>query len=273
MSRALQSANRLLLPLVGLAAPLALLPAWSHSAAAGWGALGLCALAHGALAYATLRPNNALFGPVATRFEPAGDEVWLTIDDGPDPHDTPRLLDLLDAYPVGGGARATFFLRGDRARAHPALVEEIVRRGHGVGNHTLNHPQAAFWCAGPRRLAREIGGCSDALRAITGREPRAFRAPVGHVNPFVHRAAGRRGLRLVGWSARGFDGVDRHAADPAGVVARITGGLRPGAIILLHEGRRGPGGEAVNVRAMEGLLAVLAARRWHLVVPEEARWR
>ena len=268
----LQRANRFLLPCAGLAAPLVLPTAWTHSAAAGCGVLGACAMAHGALAYATLRPNNALFGPVATRFEPTGDEVWLTIDDGPDPHDTPRLLDLLDAQP-GGGARATFFLRGDRARAHPALVGEIVRRGHGVGNHTLNHPQATFWCAGPRRLAREIGGCSDVLRALTGWEPRLFRAPVGHVNPFVHRAAARRGLRLVGWSARGFDGVDRHAADPAGVVARISEGLRPGAIILLHEGRRGRDGGAVNVRATELLLATLAERRWQGVVPDVAELR
>ncbi len=234
--------------------------------------LGASAATHGALAYATLRPNNPIFGPVATRFEPdsADPQVWLTVDDGPDPHDTPRLLDLLDAH---GGARATFFLRGDRAQVHPELVAEIVRRGHEVGNHTLNHPQAAFWCLGPGRMEREIGGCSDVLRDITGHEPHLFRAPVGHVNPFVHGAAARRGLQIVGWSARGFDGVDRHAADPAAVVARILDGLRPGAIILLHEGRRGPDGAAVNVRAVERLLAALADRRWRAVVPPEHRLR
>ena len=244
--------------------------AWSHSPLAGLCALGACAAAHGTLAYATLRPNNTLFGPVVTRFEPSGGQVWLTIDDGPDPHDTPRLLDLLDEH---GAARATFFLRGDRARAHPALVEEIVRRGHGIGNHTLNHPQATFWCLGPGRMEREIGGCSDVLRGITGSEPGLFRAPVGHVNPFVHRAAARRGMRLVGWSARGFDGVDRHASDPAGVAARILDGLRPGAIILLHEGRRGPDGAAVNVRSTGLLLASLTEQRWQAVVPDERLWR
>ena len=118
---AIQTANRLLLPALGLAVPAALPLAFSLSPAAGLWTLGACAAVHGTLAYATLRPNNAVFGPVVTRFAPTGDEVWLTIDDGPDPHDTPRLLDLLDAQP-GGGSRATFFLRGDRARAHPALV-------------------------------------------------------------------------------------------------------------------------------------------------------
>ncbi len=266
---ALQTANRFLLPALGLAVPAAVPLAWSHSPAAGLCTLGGCALAHGALAYATLRPNNTIFGPVVTRFEPSGHEVWLTIDDGPDPHDTPRLLDLLDAH----AARATFFLRGDRAGAHPALVREIARRGHGVGNHTLNHPQATFWCLGPARLARELGGCRDVLREITGHEPRLFRAPVGHVNPFVHQAAARRGMRLVGWSARGFDGVDRHAVNPEAVVTRVLDGLRPGAIILLHEGRRGPDGAAVNVRSMELLLAELTARCWQAVIPDETRWR
>lgn len=231
--------------------------------------LGSCAVSHGALAFATLRPNNPIFGPIITRFEPEGEEVWLTVDDGPDPHDTPRLLDLLDSH----GARATFFLRGDRALAHPALVEEILRRGYGVGNHTLNHPQATFWCLGPGRMAREIGGCSDVLRGITGQEPGLFRAPVGHVNPFVHQAAARRGMHLIGWSARGFDGVDRHAVHPEAVVARILDGLRPGAIILLHEGRRAPDGEAVNIRSTELLLIALTERRWRGIVPDESRWR
>ncbi len=267
---AIQTANRFLLPVLGLAVPATVPLAWSHSPTAGLCALGACAAAHGTLAYATLRPNNPIFGPVVTRFEPAGGEVWLTVDDGPDPHDTPRLLDLFDAH---DGARATFFLRGDRARAHPALVEEIVRRGHGIGNHTLNHPQATFWCLGPGRLEREIGGCSDVLREITGNAPTLFRAPVGHVNPFVHRAAARHGMRLLGWSARGFDGVDRHAADPAMVVARILDGLRPGEIILLHEGRRGTDGAAVNVRSTGRLLDALAERGWQGVIPDESRWR
>lgn len=255
----------LLLLIAGVAAPLCLPLAFFHSHAAGWSTLGVMAAAHAVLLYATLRPNNRIFGPVISRFTPAqGNEVWLTIDDGPDPADTPRLLDLLDAH----GARATFFVRGDRARAHPDLVAEIVRRGHGLGNHTFHHPQATFWCLGPGRLRREIGGCSDTLRELTGRAPTLFRAPVGMVNPFVHAAAARSGLRLVGWSARGFDGVRAHASDPAAVVRRIMDALQPGGIALLHEGRRGPAGEAVNVRAVAGLLAALDARGWRAVLPE-----
>jgi peptidoglycan/xylan/chitin deacetylase (PgdA/CDA1 family) len=258
-----------LLPALGLAAPVAVPFAWAHSVAAGTAALGLMAGAHGALLAGTLRPNCQWFGPVITGFQPAGDEVWLTIDDGPDPHDTPRLLDLLDA----AGARATFFVRGDRARAYPELVAEIARHGHQLGNHTFSHPQATFWALGPVRLRREIESCNAALREITHATPRLFRAPVGMVNPFVPPAVDAAGLRLVGWSARGFDGVVRHARDADAVVARILSTLRPGGIALLHEGRRGPSGDALNVRPLAGLLEVLARRNWRCVLPEETRWR
>ncbi len=257
--------TRLLIALA-VASPLCLPLAWYYSNLAGWAVLGLMAASHAVLLYATLRPNNRIFGPVTTGFTPAhGNEVWLTVDDGPDSQDTPLLLDLLDTH----GARATFFVRGDRARAHPPLVAEILRRGHGLGNHTEHHPQATFWCLGPGQLRREIGGCSATLRALTGQEPRLFRAPVGMVNPFVHAVAAACGLRLVGWSARGFDGVTRHAVDPAAVVRSILSTLQPGGIALLHESRRGPAGEAVNVHAMQFLLAELSARGWRAVLPEE----
>ena len=226
------------------------------------------AASHLSLVYATLTPNCQWFGPVITHFVPDGGEVWLTIDDGPDPEDTPRLLDLLDA----AGAKATFFVRGDRARAHPELIREIVRRGHGLANHTFSHPQATFWCAGPRRAAREIDACNAALREITGDAPRLFRAPVGHVNPFIVPAAEARGMHLVGWSARGFDGV-AHRAEPGAVVKRILRDLRPGGIVLLHEGRRGPAGERVNVQALAQLFATLAERGWHGIVPDGTRLR
>ena len=231
---------------------------------AGWpalAALGVSAAGHAPLVYGTLRSGSRLFGPVATRFEPAGDEIWLTIDDGPDPEDTPRILDLLDA----AGARATFFVRGDRARAHPSLIAEILRRGSTVANHSCHHPQASFWSLPPGRAASEIDDCNQALHELTGQAPRWFRPPVGMANPFVHRAV------AAGWSARGFDGVAWRARDPEAVVGGILRGLRPGAIILLHEGRRGPAGEALNVRAIAGLLTALNQRGWRAVIPADER--
>lgn len=63
--------------------------------------------------------------------------VYLTFDDGPIPEVTPWVLDTLDQY----GVKATFFCVGDNVRRNPELFEEIKRRGHNVGNHTMNHLQ------------------------------------------------------------------------------------------------------------------------------------
>lgn len=176
-------------------------------------------------------------------------------------------MDLLDA----AGARATFFVRGDAAEKFPDLVRDIVGRGHGVANHTYSHPQYSFWCAPPRKVAAEIDRCGEVLRGITGRAPGWFRAPVGMGNPFVHRIVAARGLRLVGWSDRGLDTLQGVTA--GGAVRRILRDLRPGGIILLHEGRRGRGGERVNVQAARTLLEVLSARNWRAVIPADARLR
>lgn len=251
-----------LLTALSVATPLAAPFVWRYSPLA---ALGGVAASHAAFCYASVRANCHWAGPVARRFVSTGNEVWLTIDDGPDPEDTPRLLDLLD----GAGARATFFVRGDRAEAHAGLVHEIIARGHGVANHTYSHPQFSFWCASPRRAAAEIDRCTAVLREITGRTPIWFRAPVGMANPFVHIALRARGLRLVGWSDRGFDTIKGSA--PAAIVRRIFRGLRPGGIVLLHEGRRSAAGERINVAAMRLLLAALAARGWRATIPSDSQ--
>lgn len=222
----------------------------------GWRAMvPVWLLSHGLLLWGTFRPGSPVLGPVLTRLPTREREVWLTIDDGPSA-DTPAILDLLDAH----GAKATFFLVGARAVAHPALVHEIVRRGHGIGNHSMGHPAAWFWALGPVRMRREVEGCQRALTDLVGHPPRWFRAVVGMANPFVAAALKPHGLTRVAWSARGYDGV---ASDPEQVVARIERDLAPGAIVLMHEGA--PHGR--NVAMMERLLQRLDARDYRTVVP------
>ncbi len=224
----------------------------------GW-KTGLAAMfaSHLLLLWGVMAPQSRLYGPVLSRLPTREQRVWLTVDDGPS-HETAALLDLLERY----GARATFFLVADRAAARPELTREILRRGHGIGNHSRSHPQAWFWALGPRRMAAEIGATQDALREITGVAPRWFRAVVGMANPFVAAPLRKHGLARVAWSARGFDGV---RGDPARAVARIAGQLRPGAIVLLHEGA--PHGN--NLAIVEGVLQALRARGYRAVLPED----
>lgn len=198
-----------------------------------------------------------------SRFETTRPEIWLTIDDGPDPHDTPRILDLLDRH----GARVTFFVIGQLAEKYPELIAEILRRGHQVAHHTHTHPARTFWCASARRVRAELDRALTAL-AHAGARPRWFRCPVGIKNLFLAAELEKRGLRCAGWSVRSYDTSSR---DPALVVARVMAEVHPGAIVLVHEGERLH--ETVRVRAVEILLDALAARNFSCVVPDETQMR
>jgi peptidoglycan-N-acetylglucosamine deacetylase len=219
-----------------------------------WG-LPLLLLSHLPFLWGTFVPGSRLFSPVLRRLPTDDKVVWLTIDDGPS-DDTPALLDLLDAH----GAKATFFLVGDRAARRPDQAREIVRRGHDIGNHSMGHPQAWFWALGPRRMRTEVAQAQATLAEIAGVAPRWFRAVVGMANPFTAAAIAPHGLARVAWSARGFDAVD---GDPARSVARIERALRPGAIVLLHEGAR----HGRNVEQLARLLGRLDELGYRTVVP------
>lgn len=224
---------------------------------AGWGwGLAVLLVSHGAFLIPVFRPNSRVYAPVLSRMPDAGNSVWLTIDDGPG-RDTLAILDLLDQYQ----ARATFFLVGERALAAPALVVEIVRRGHEVGNHSHTHPQARFWRLGPAAMAAEIGQCQQVLQTLSGRPVRCYRSVVGMTNPFVAPVLKTLGLVRVGWSARGYDGV---GCTPEGVLARLLPDLRPGAIVLLHEGAA----HGHNRVIVEGVLDALAERGLQARLPE-----
>ena len=220
---------RLVTASVGLHAAALGAAAWVPGALP-W-ALGAVALNHVLITGVGLTPRSRWLGANVTRLPAAAAarrEVALTIDDGPDPEVTPRVLDLLDAH----GQRATFFCIAERAAAHPGLAREIVARGHSVQNHTARH-RHDFSFLGPRRYTAEIARAQAMLAGITGETPHCFRAPAGLRNPFLAPVLHRLGLVLVSWTRRGFDTRER---DPGRVLARLTRDLAPGDILLLHDG-------------------------------------
>ena len=94
-----------------------------------------------------LQPRNPFFGPNVTHLPGAcrqRNEVAITFDDGPDALVTPQVLDLLDRF----GAKASFFVIGNKLQNHPDLARDIVRRGHSLEN------QAELVCADQRRSRR-----------------------------------------------------------------------------------------------------------------------
>jgi peptidoglycan/xylan/chitin deacetylase (PgdA/CDA1 family) len=212
---------------------------------------------HVVLTAASLWPRGSWVGPNQSRLPAsaaARGEVALTFDDGPDPDVTPRVLDLLDRH----GARATFFCIGRRVRACPEIAAEIVRRGHRVENHTETHPHLfAFYLAST--LRREVERAQDTIATAAGHAPRLFRAPAGLRNPLLDRVLFRAGLRLVSWTRRGFDALEK---DPGRIARRLLAGLAAGDVLLLHDGsaHRPRGGNPVVLEVLPRVLDALAAR-------------
>ena len=216
---------------------------------------------HATLTVFGLWPRSHALGPNWTQLPPAATarrEIALTLDDSPDPEVTPQVLDVLDGY----GVKATFFCIGERATRHPDLCRAIVRRGHDIENHSQHH-HWHFSLLGLRGFEREIRVAQDTLAEITGQAPRFFRAPAGLRNPFLDPVLTRLGLQLASWSIRAFDTRERDAGR---VLARLLNGLRPGAILLLHDGNaaRTPSGTPVVLDVLPALLeaARAAGLRW-----------
>ncbi|WP_422769014.1 polysaccharide deacetylase family protein [Plantactinospora sp. WMMC1484] len=184
-----------------------------------------------------------------------GRSVALTVDDGPHPEWTPRMLELLDRHRV----RATFFLIGARVREHPDLARRIREAGHAIGNHSMSHPQP-FAALPPARLRAEIADAQGWIGDAVGAAPRLFRAPGGNWSPAVLRAGADLGLAPVDWTVNPSDW-----RSPG--VARITRRLsrsRPGHVLLCHDGG---GDRSQTVEALETVLPRLLDRGLRFVVP------
>lgn len=209
-----------------------------------------------------LVPEAQGLARVFTRFRADRPEYWLTIDDGPDPDDTPRLLELLARH----DARATFFLIGKRADRHRTCVAEILRHGHEIAHHTDTHPATGLWCVSPSRLAAELDRPLALFASIGAPRPHRFRAPMGIKNLFLARALATRSLACVAWSIRSRDSFAR---DPESVAARVLRKLRPGSIILMHEGPfLAP---SVRVEAIRLVLEGASARGYRAIIPTPDR--
>jgi len=218
--------------------------------------LGALVADHAVLTGASLVPRSRLLGPNWTRLPAAAAsrrQVAITIDDGPDPQVTPRVLALLDEHRV----RATFFCIGERVRTYGELAREIACRGHAIENHSQRHVHY-FSLLGPRGLMAEIERAQDTIGIVTGQRPAFFRAPAGLRNPFLDPVLNRLSLRLASWTRRGFDTINASAD---AVLGKLTSQLRGGDILLLHDGNaaRSGSGSPIVLEVLPRLLEGIAA--------------
>lgn len=177
---------------------------------------------------------------VVWRVATARPVVALSFDDGPSPIHTPQVLAVLAEH----DARATFFLIGERAAAHPEIVQAIRTAGHEVGNHYMN--RGVTLADGSDEFLAKLERTELAIGGLTS--PKLYRPPSGLAWPWQLRAARERGYVCVLGSA--------YPHDPAHPPVRyiqwlVDKNLRPGAIVILHDGIADP---SRSIRALPGIL-------------------
>jgi peptidoglycan/xylan/chitin deacetylase (PgdA/CDA1 family) len=200
-----------------------------------------------------LAPARAASTPAAaassTAPQAAADKVvYLSFDDGPSPRYTPLILDALDRY----GVRATFFALGENVSRHPSVTRRAHRRGHSVQNHTWSHPdlRRVSWSAFKSQIVRT----DRAVHAQTGYTPRCLRPPYGAVDDRVRQRARSLGKTIRLWTV---DPRDWSRPGSAVIANRVLNDVRPGSIILLHDGG---GDRGQTVAALPTILRTLKAR-------------
>jgi peptidoglycan/xylan/chitin deacetylase (PgdA/CDA1 family) len=186
----------------------------------------LSCLAAGAVLEPCVNPYRQVYGASLGQL-PEG--VALTYDDGPGP-DTPALLDLLAREEV----KASFFLIGSQIEKYPDTVRRIAAEGHLIGNHTYSHPNLML-CS-PGRTRRELERVQQQIQELTGQKPTFWRPPFGFRSPWTQAVASQLGLKSALWSVNPRDFQDPGTAV---IVQRTKDGLKPGVIVLLHDGLEG----------------------------------
>jgi peptidoglycan/xylan/chitin deacetylase (PgdA/CDA1 family) len=203
-----------------------------------------------------------VFGPTLTRLPGPDAAVSITFDDGPNPDATPLILDVLKREDV----KATFFVLGRHADRWPALVKRMADEGHQIGNHGYFHRK--LHRRTPAYVRDDLTRGVEAIERASGVRPRVFRAPHGFRNPWVTPIARSLGERTIGWSLGVWDSA-RPGADE--IVRRSLTGMRPGSILLLHDGDGydAEGDRMQTAAALPGIIGGLRDRGFEFAVLPE----
>lgn len=157
------------------------------------------------------------------RKDPDEHAVYLTFDDGPIPIVTPWVLDLLDQYNI----KATFFVVGENVKKYPEIFEQVVQRGHKIGNHTFNHVRGL--------KMRQVDYTANVDKCNTLFKTNLFRPPHGVLRPWEMDYLAKS-YQVVFWDVVTRDYSKRISADKVfKIVKKYT---RNGSIIVFHDSLR-----------------------------------
>jgi peptidoglycan/xylan/chitin deacetylase (PgdA/CDA1 family) len=171
-------------------------------------------------------------------------KMALSFDDGPSLANTPRLLDILRE----SGARATFFVVGEKIKGRETLLERMVADGHEVGNHTYTHPHTIRLTN--NELRQEVERTNEAIQAVTQLPVTLIRPPFGKDRRRIAQLADALGMTAVLWS---IDSGDTQGLSTTEIADRVLQRAKPGAIVLFHDG------DDLRPSTLGGVEAVLRA--------------
>ncbi|MEW2413762.1 polysaccharide deacetylase family protein [Streptomyces sp. NPDC046866] len=185
---------------------------------------------------------------IAHASESGANAVNITIDDGPDPQWTPKVLEVLARH----DAKATFCMIGPQAKAHPDLVKRVVQGGHRLCDHTMNHDTSMD----KKPVAYQQQQILDAKRLIEeaaggGAKVEYYRAPGGAFTPDSRRIAAANGMRPLGWNV---DTKDFQKPGTAAIVEAVKREIANGPTVLFHDAG---GDRRQSVEALDQVLAWL----------------
>lgn len=225
------------------------------------GAPGLAVVKMGAVSHSIVDSRTIVAAsPMRVRRTPLATGtmvVALTFDDGPWPGQTEQILDILRRERV----QATFFMLGVRVRAHQDLVRRVVAEGHTLGSHSMTHPDLTR--SSPAVVEHQMAVSQGVIREVTGIQTPWFRAPGGSVNSVVQAQADRLGMRVIRWTT---DPADWRKPPASEIVARVTGGLSPGAVVLMHDGG---GDRTQTIAALPEIIRIGRERGYRFVTLDE----
>ena len=194
--------------------------------------------------------------PVAASRVP-GPVVALSFDDGPDPVFTPQVLRIL----ANAGIKATFCVIGREARAFPDVFRAVAQQGHTICDHTETHPHLNRLSAD--QIDAQLASPARFIRDTLGVAPAFMRAPYGDLNGTVNDVAHKQGMRVLGWAVDPSDYL-KPPADK--LVARVVGAVKPGSVVLVHDGGDGRD-RSQTVVALPVIIEQLKAQGYTFVTP------
>ena len=166
--------------------------------------------------------------------------IALTFDDGPHPHYTPLILEILSEY----GVKATFFMIGENVKYYPSAAEAVLHAGHEIGNHTNHHK--GMKSMSDREILQEIEACEDEIYALSEYKPRFIRPPEGAMSQQVLDVVSRLDYRIILWDV---DTHDWAHTPPKEITRYVLETVQAGDIILMHDfiGHNSPTPEALRL--------------------------